>query len=410
MAEYRELPDDALDTYQSFLSYAFNPTGDVYEPEEDELPIPAQVGERRGLFEGDELRSVCAHHFFRTLLRDEWFEIGGLSAVATPPEFRRKGHVRKMLESALEEYRERDVFLSALWPFDHGFYRKFGWELGTRLAVETGPPDALDFAHDDGHGHFERMAPDDWEALNEVLLEHGSRYDLTVDRTEEWWRKRVFSGWESDPYVYGWLDDGDVRGYVVYQMREDDDGETELLVWELAYVDHDARTNLLRLLANHDSQVQQLRRFSPPDDLLLDSLPDPRAFEYAIKPGAMVRLVDVGLGLEAISYPRDLSSTCSIHVSDPMVDWNSGVFDVTFQDGEATVEHRQYSSPSDSAGTEPTDADVSLDIGSLSQLFVGYRTVSDLAESGSISISDSTAAETLGSAFPSRNCFLGENF
>ncbi|MFB6153603.1 MAG: enhanced intracellular survival protein Eis [Halodesulfurarchaeum sp.] len=410
MAEYRELPDDALDTYQSFLSYAFNPAGDVYEPGEDELPLPAQVGERRGLFEAGELRSVCAHQFFRTSLRDDWFEIGGLSAVATPPEFRRQGHVSTMLASVLEEYRDRDVFLSALWPFDYGFYRKFGWEMGTRLAVETGPPDALDFAHDNGHGHFERMNPDDWDALHEVRLEYGSGYDLTVDRTEEWWRKRIFSGWESDPYVYGWMDDGEVRGYVVYRLSEDDDGDTELVVWELAYVDHDARTNMLRFLANHDSQVHQLRRYSPPDDLLIDSIPDPRAFEYTIKPGAMVRVVDVIQALEAISYPRDLSSTLSILVSDPMVDWNTGVFDVVFEDGVATVERREHSSSPDSGGTETKESDVALDIASLSQLFVGYRTVSDLADSGAISVSDSTAAETLESAFPSRNCFLGENF
>ena len=399
MVDYRPLPDSALDTFQSYLSYAFNPTGDPYDPaEEDELPPPATVGDRRGLFDGEDLRSVCVHHYFDTRVRGSWHDVAGLSAVATPPEYRRQGHIATLLEASLAEYRDRDVFLSTLWPFSAPFYGKYGWAMAHRYAVQTGPPEALSNGRHYADGSFFEAEKDDWAALHEVMMAHGERYDLTVDRTEEWWRKRVFHSWRRDPYVYAWERDGTVEGYVAYTVEETDDGDSQIQVWDMAWVDHRARMNLLRFLANHQDQIDSVRLSGPADSLVMDAIDDPARMSYEIQPGPMVRIVDLNAAVEALDYPESLTGSLTVGVRDPLVEANDGRFEVAFESGDASV-------------SETTaDPDVEFDIGSLSQLYLGYLDIHALQTVGDVAVRNEEAVDLLETAYPERNIFLREHF
>ena len=227
MPTYRAVPDERIDDFRSVLQYAFSPAEapETYESVAD-LPKPARLGARRGLFDGDELRCTCAHHWFTTTVRGGEHPLAGLSAVATPPENRRQGLIARLLRESLAEYRERDQYLAALWPFAYAFYRQYGWAQAGRTAIYECDPEALSFAADDGEapsGEFRRLNADDFEELNSVLTAAGEGVSLWMRRTEEWWRNRVFAGWETDPYVYGVERDGNLRGYIVYDVEADDD-------------------------------------------------------------------------------------------------------------------------------------------------------------------------------------------
>jgi len=56
------------------------------------------------------------------------------------------------------------------------------------------------------------------------------RYDLTMDWTEEWWRERALQGWKTDPFVYGWERDGDLRGICAYSFDDDADDADETVM------------------------------------------------------------------------------------------------------------------------------------------------------------------------------------
>ncbi|NHN49641.1 GNAT family N-acetyltransferase [Halostella sp. JP-L12] len=394
MVEYRRVPDDRDAEFGETIHYAFAP--EEGPPDADDERSDGSSFVRRGLFEGEEMLCVCKHRSFRMRLRGEFRDVAGLSAVATPPEHRRKGHVRRLLSESLSEYRERGDLLSALWPFDCGFYGQYGWATANRYATYEMPPESLAFAADAASGDHRPLGPDDWAAADRVYDTHAERFALAMDRTETWWRERVFdSSWRDPPYAYGWERDGELAGYVVYRVNDKGEEKT-LAVREFAYADREARLNLLYFLYNHDSQVDSVKLSLPESNYLLDEVDDPAEVDCELGLGPMVRLVDVAETLSALAYPAD--GAVALAVSDPFADWNDGTFELAVEDGAATC--------------RPTDApaDVELGVGALSQLVVGYRSAEALAAAGELDATSADALETLAALFPETDPFLREFF
>ena len=403
--EYRPIPDGREAEFAAILRYAFSPERGPFDPEEyDGPPQPARPGEPRGLFDGDDLLSVCKHHFLDVRVRGTDLTLAGLSAVGTPPENRRRGLVRRLASESLAEYRERGAPLAALWPFAHRFYVRFGWAVANRYAVTTCSPEALSFAREAGvGGRWVQLEPDDWKRMASVLAATDGGHELAVERSEDWWRNRTFHGWGTDPYVYGWERDGELRAYLVYTVEEGDGdgvgaaGDRLLDVDEVAFADHEAHLACLGFLADHDSQVGRVRTYGPPDAALLDLVPDPDDVDVEVHAGPQVRVVDVPAVLEATGVAGEADADLVVGVADSLVPWNDGVFRVEVGDGGVAVE------PTDDA------PGIEVGIGPLSQLVVGYRTAESLAETGELT-GDRAAVEALARLFPPGDPFLRERF
>lgn len=402
MTEYRPVPDEYRATYHRFLDYAFSPEAgpQTYESDDD---VPSRLADRRGLFDGDDLRVVCGHHWFTARIRGDWHETAGLSAVASPPENRRQGLVVRLLRESLAEYRDRDVLFSALWPFEYEFYRQYGWGTVTRFTKYETTPEALALDTEPA-GEFRRLDEDDWELLAPVHDAHGEDYALTIDRTGDWWRERALDSWgDADPYVYGWFRDGEARAYLVYEVEEDGD-DKRLHVTDRAHVDHEAFRHVLRFLHYHDSQVEAVQFYGPADENLLDLVDDPREVDCEVKTGPMFRLVDVPRALERVvdsgrtAAVRDGADAIVLDVTDPLVDWNEGRFALDAS-GESV----------DCTRTE-ADPDVTTDVNALSQVVAGYHSVCDAEQYGNLTVLDDDAADRLAALFPPRDVFLREGF
>lgn len=398
MPEFRPVPEDDREAFHALVSYAFRPEeGPFEESDVGDIPQGAKIGDRYGLYDGDELLTACKHIDFRTHVRGNVHDLHGLSAVASPPDRRRQGLVRELLRESLTQSRRDGVPFSALWPFKRSFYAQYGWATGTRAVSHDVDPEALSFAPDHDHGEFVTLDADDWERTAAVHDAHGARFDLTMDRTEEWWRTRVFAGWQDDPYVYGWERDGDLAAYAAYGFDSDDEGKT-LQVRDWAFVDHDARLALLRFFADHDSQVESVRFWTHPSEDVLDLVPDTDGVDVELHLCPMVRLVEVVDALEALSFPDTVAADLTLDVEDPLVHWNDDTFLLTVTDGDAVVER-----------TEAADPDAELGVGALSQLAVGYRSAAELATVGDVE-ADEAVVSTLADLFPTRPTFLREGF
>ncbi|AKU08371.1 GNAT family N-acetyltransferase [Haloferax gibbonsii] len=404
----RSLPEEHRETYREFLNYAFRPENGP-DWSDERLPDPESY-RPRGFYDAPpdapvedldaaDLRTVCAFYDFTARVRGEWHPLPGISAVASPPEARRRGHVGAMLDDLLAEFRDTGRYLSALWPFEYDFYRRFGWATANNYAKTTVPPDELGAVAADPAGEFVRLDADDWARVKDVYATAATE-DLAVDRSEGWIRHRLFRGWDGDPFVYGWERDGDLRGYVVYDVSGDWESRT-LSVNELVAVDAEARAQLFRFLRDHDSQVDEVVLSSERESTrLIDGLTDPRAATVEIKPGPMVRIVDVPAALESVSFPGDAACDLVLAVADDRCDWNDGSFRVVVGDGEARVE----------PDGDDADPDATVEIGALSQLLVGARSVESLARTDRLSVAREEAADALASVFSARDPYLREGF
>ncbi|QSW98596.1 GNAT family N-acetyltransferase [Haloterrigena alkaliphila] len=418
MVDYRPIPDER-DVFHEYRSYAFRPEEGVpeYDPEEHETPR-ATLGSRRGLYategaDDEEPRCVCRHYWLESRVRGDVHRTAGLASVATPPEYRRRGHVRQLLARSLGEYRDHDVRFSVLWPFRYRFYRQYGWDTANRIVTHECEPSVLSFATGalDASGtgtgtETERtIAPqleaDEYERLESAYAAHADRYGLALERDADWWRHRVFGGGDRDPFVYAVERDGRIEGYLVYAM-DGGMGDRTMGVSELVFTDREALLALLAFCYRHESQVQRVRFRIPADVPLRDLARDPDEIETTISDGPMVRIVDLAATLSALSYP-ERDATLTIGVEDPLVDWNEGTFALEVADGTASCERTRGSPDSD-------DVDVSLEIGALSQLVVGCRSARALERTGCLEAAESTVLEDLSALFPETEVYLGEFF
>lgn len=422
---YRAIPDAHEDAFDDILVYAFSPErGPEYEPSGPDRP---ESFHPRGLYEhadregpdgadgtglsvadgtdlgAADLAVVCGYHDFSARIRGDVRDVGGVSAVASPPEARRRGLVRTLLGHVHRELRDDGVAFAALWPFKYIFYRQLGYERICDYARVTVSPDALASASPDPAGAFERIEEDDWRRLDAVYDEWANN-EFRLDREEDWWRLRVFQSWDTDPYVYGWTAGNrgdDLRGYIVYTIRDGDDTDgNTMAVSEFAHVDREARGHLLRFCRNHDSQVERVRFTGPSNTRLFDDLDDPRAAETEIRPGPMARVVDVEAALEAVAYPEAVETTLVFNVRDDTCDWNDGRVRLRVTDGRGTVERV----------AADIDVDASLDIGALSRLVVGSHGVDRLVELDAVDVERESVRTALADAFPPTEPFLREGF
>ena len=396
--EYRAVEDEHEDAYYALTRYAFNPTAGPAINDFDENDIArATLPAHRGIFEDGELKSVCGHIWFDGLVRGEYYSVPGLTFVATPPEHRRSGYVAKLMECSLSEYRERGDLLSILWPFKYRFYRRLGWEACSSSVTYSCDPSALSFARDElgADGSFQRVEADEFDRLTPVYDTYASEYGLSIARSADWWRYHIFESWDAERYVYTWEKDGDVRAYLAYTIQGEW-SERTLHVVDLATRDLEGLLAILTFLSNHDSQVATVRFRLPTDIHLLDLVTEPEEVTATMDTGAMARIVDVTQTLPTLCE-MNVDAALTVAVADPLVDWNNGTFDLSVSSSNAKC------TPSNN------DAGVTLDIGHLTQLAVGYRSAGELSEIGKLDGSP-TIIETMDQLFPAEQTYLGTGF
>jgi len=400
MAEYRPIPEEYEERHNAITGYAFDAGSGPYDPDE---PIDERrqrrwsFGEDRGIFDGDDLAACGTHIEFTVRLRGEWLPMAGLSGVASPPERRRQGFVGELLEASLREYRERDWPIAALRPFEHDFYARYGWATGCRYQTATVDPAALSTVRSAAAGEFRRVEPAEYAILEPAFEAWLDGVNLATRRSAAWWRDRVFQAHDTERFCYAWLREGEPRGYLLYRVREDDDGRC-LVVDEMASADHETYLNLLRFCHNHDSQVSTVELSGHDHDRLLDVVTDRDAIEVEVAAGKMVRIVDVPAALESVPYPDVESLTLTIAVDDPHGPWNDGTFAIEIAEGAASVER--------------VDADpaATVDIGTLSQLLVGYCSAERARRLGGLDVHSTAAIDALAELFPENEVFLPESF
>lgn len=322
---------------------------------------------------------------------------GGIAGVATWPEYRRQGHVKRMIQHVLGDMRQKKQIISLLHPFSVPFYRKLGWELYAdqkKLSIHKDQlPKELS-----SEGKVIRIG-EDYKILNEIYHQFAINYNGIIKRDEHWWKSNVFLRFEG--HICAYYDKSQVaQGYILYRIEN-----RKMFIKELIAVTSDAKEGLWQFISNHDSMVEEVHLTVAPDDQTMFFLDDPKV-NQTIYPYFMARIVDVKNFLEL--YPFDISqvSTVLFHVHDDFCPWNTGTYVV--HPKTKNVDFFQHNKEGATCQHNPRRG-ISCSIQSLTAMLLNYQKPSTLHQFNRIS-GPIEEIHTLDSMIPNKTPFIYDFF
>ncbi|WP_020062372.1 GNAT family N-acetyltransferase [Bacillus sp. 123MFChir2] len=347
--------------------YAFQ-----YKVAEDQIEKRLQLMKKYhqiyGILEEKELAAKLHFIPFEIFLGEEKYKMGGIAGVATYPEFRRNGYVKKLLKHVLETMRQDGYSVSMLHPFSVSFYRKYGWELfANRLVCSLTKADLIMKEH--VSGSIKRCKKDSHLKEIEIVYEQfAKKYSGMLVRDRDIWLNFVYGDLNAAVY---YNQANEPMGYILYKIES-----SKMKVEEFVPLNSEARTGLWNFICQHDSMIQELEIIAHEKEPLLFSLQEPR-IKAEVKPYFMVRIVDVERFIKQYPFAWEHNEEDVIlHISDSFAHWNNQT--VVLREKEVVMLSVEEAVALKENG-------VHVNINALSAALFGYKRPLELSQIGAIS-------------------------
>jgi len=328
---------------------------------------------------GGKLTSAAVCYPFEMFLAGRRVRVGGLAGVLSAPETRRRGFVRELLRRVLEQLHRDGVGWALEYPFDPRFYARYGFATVPTGCEVTVPAERL----------FQGAAPDaarvkDGAAdLAPIYHAWAESYSLTLVRdTPSPEARPTWSRILGENCFCYLLDDA----YAVMELGASNNAQT-LVVHDYAFSSPAGREQLWRFIGSFYGQADLISLHLPSDEPLGFDLH--RHHTNAL-PILQARITNLQAALGPL---KSAEKTFELHVYDPFCNPNDGVFHVALAPTGSTVTR--------SSGTP----DLSLQIGTLSQLVAGALSPAGAARAGLLE-GDVEVAEALASLSARRVTFM----
>lgn len=361
--QMRRLTTDDTAQYNALLRYAFQVTDSELaslgwnqkEMERSKKPVLKKT-ESFGWFDGEKLASQISVYPMQVNLFGRMYKMGGVTGVATYPEYMGRGLMSRLMKQALDNMRENHQSVSMLFPYLIPYYRKKGWEIVSDKMTYTIKDTQLPKRRKVG-GNVERVDSDseDVRRVHDAftLMRHGAS-SATSWEWEEYWR------WEADDVLVAVYYDaqGQPTGYLVYYIAND-----IFRIKELVYINQEARHGLWNYISAHFSMIEKVVGSNYTNEPMAFLLEDSEIQEE-IEPYIMARIVDFEEFIR--QYPFDIISIHNdLHfvLEDPIMECNCGDFSLRWDTEGNTVFER--------GGTRGEL--VRCDIQTLTTMFYGYK-------------------------------------
>lgn len=294
--------------------------------------------------------------------------MAGIGGVATLPQYRRRGSIRKCFEAALPDLYEGGVALSYLYPFSTAFYRKFGYELGCRkdryklkLANLPGP-------RTEGACQLLEPGVDLKAQIRHIDAQWQRRYNLMVldEEIEYRWVDRA-NPFRDVVYTYVYQDaEGKPKGYMTYRPVLDE-GDRALECDRFFFLDTEGFYGLLALLKAQEADHTHVILRLPEDVDLGGILPEwsMGTIGWRREQAGMVRVIHVEQVLRMARMRGD--GRLVLEIADGQIEQNNGRFAVEFAEGASNAVYACEEEP-----------DIVLPIQEFSRLICGRCDVADL--------------------------------
>ncbi|OLO40752.1 hypothetical protein BTR23_04565 [Alkalihalophilus pseudofirmus] len=366
--EFRKLTKNDMDESLNLSEFAFQYK--LFDEERTHRLRVTRPKDTIGCFSDGELIAKMTILPFQVRINGIDYEMGGVSGVATYPEHRRSGIVKKLLHIGLKEMKEKEQCLSYLFPFSIPFYRKFGWELFVDYQNLTLTREQLPHFQN-FQGKMKKVDEKSLEVIQKVYDQYALTYTGMLKRNNDWWKDWVLYRKGGRIAVYN-NSMGVPQGYIMYEVKD-----LKMTVKELIALDEDSRRGLWNFISNHDSMaeeyvIQQLPLHEP-YPYWLD---DPK-IKKEVVPYFMARIVDVEAFLNR--YPFKSKAECSLflHVSDEFADWNEATYQIKFQNS-GKVQVKKHEPKTKGVCQQKPKRGIICDINALSTMFLAYQSPTQL--------------------------------
>jgi len=380
--EIRPITDDELHQWALHTNRAF--AGTPNPDRVDRLLRPnIRYEDTLAAFDGSELVATAHHEPTPlTLPGGQTLPCAGVTRVSVAPTHRRRGILRRVMETQLRQAYETGNPLAALWASETPIYGRFGYGLATIHEAWTIDRRDADFAWwaPEQRGRVRFLQLDEArEALPAMFEEYASMRPGGMIRNNYRWA----GIWENDEWgstaekplnivVYE-SESGEREGYAGYRMKgEWPDGVPtyKLNVQECVGLTPTAEVELWRYLLNVDLVSTVNIDDRPTDSALPWLMSDIRRLKRAPRDGIYLRVLDVPRALESRTYGAE--GRLTFQVNDPTCEWVDGCYAL-----EAT---------SDGASVTRTDeaAELVMHPAALGSMLLGTQSATVQARAGLI--------------------------
>jgi predicted acetyltransferase len=325
------------------------------------------------------------------LLNGAAVPFAGVTMVGTLPYFRRRGHLRRVVDEHFRQLHERgERSIAALFASRTAIYQRYGYAVVSGAQSYTIEPRDISLLHlPEATGEFRPAAESDADLLIELyhrfgqgrnawLLRYGDYFKIpgapyaTYQPPEEAARQKKVIYYE----------DGVPLGYLVYSVTRDVRSGAmmgQLLnVAEMAWLAPEAYHAIWTYLSRFDLISQITVGKVPPDDPLPHLLLEPKRLTVGVPSSGMAaRIVDVEKALPLRPYGE--KGTLTFEIIDDLCDWNRGTWRL-----EATA-----------AGSEVTRGaaapELTMPVSTLAMLVFGRITATEAARMGRLEVHEPTA-------------------
>jgi predicted acetyltransferase len=270
-------------------------------------------------------------------MRQYWLgkpvKCAGVASVKVAPEHRGRGIGRTLMTELLNLIAARGYPLSALYPATMPIYRSLGWELAgarhkfwipARSLRGLIPPDRA--ARGAGEGHqavkIRRATPADAATVINVI---GESHRAAADAGPLTWDEGPTAQWLGREDLYSYLAGDD--GFAAYRWTGSD-----LWVERVHARTPETLRALWSVIASHCSTADDVIGLIDPNDPFW-WLTQERDAAITSRWMWMLRVVDIPVAVAARGFPRGVSASVPLEISDHARPANAGNWQLTVADG-----------------------------------------------------------------------------
>ena len=356
-------------------------------------------------FESGRLATCYAAWPFTLRLNGAPVSVAGVTTVGTLPIYRRRGHLRAIMDADFPRMHESGgPAIAILYASMAAIYQRFGYGIVSTHHSYRVEPRFLTFSQPGSvRGTLREVTRDDAGLLNDLYRRFAYERNGYLHRSRALWAASALAdppaGHTLTLLVYE--EDGEPLGYAVYTTGPGNfpgPGPSHLLTLrDLVWLTPSAYRGAWEHLARFDLVAEIVWPVLPDDDPLPHLLLEPRMLRDTARDGILARIVDVERALPARPYAA--ADTLTFELRDEMCPWNAGRWQLETS-GSGSAVRRTTAEPQ-----------LTLPVTTLAMLLFGQISATEAARMDRLDAHDEGALERWDAALRTRyRPFCADNF